>query len=66
MDLDRSIEIWKIAEFFLIIANFFLHFSAASSSWNQSGHHRQRFSKPQAWGVWKVRGHALPQNFADI
>jgi len=26
MDLDRSIEIWKIAEFFLIIANFFFIF----------------------------------------
>ena len=47
--------------FFFIFQQLFLTVEFESKL-----HHRQRFSEPQAWGVWKVRGHAHPQKFADI
>jgi hypothetical protein len=48
--------------FFFIFQQLFSH----AVEFESKLHHRQRFSEPQAWGVWKVRGHAHPQNFADI
>ena len=59
--MKSSSSSWNHRHFF---SSFFSSFLTVE--FESKLHHRQRFSEPQAWGVWKVRGHAHPQNFADI